>query len=172
MIPEQVAAIDPDVVCYTEVVRSLVPAGQCIEADPDYGYSNEGCRGQGPHRPYCRLARTCHFDHPDRPTSRRRWNKTLRSRWRRCFPGTLPIEWSTSATPLWILKVSRLSQPGAETLNPAETAGTHSTPALTNRFIESGVALRFPPQSMMEKSQINRFSGCQKLRGHSYSRSA
>ncbi len=44
LILEQVAAIDPDVVCYTEIVRSLVPEGHCIEADSDYGYSNEDGR--------------------------------------------------------------------------------------------------------------------------------
>ena len=44
LILGQVAAIAPDVVCYTEVVRALVPAGHCIEAESDYGYSNEGGR--------------------------------------------------------------------------------------------------------------------------------
>lgn len=44
LILEQIAAIDPDVACYTEVVRSMVPAGHMIEADPDYGYPNGGER--------------------------------------------------------------------------------------------------------------------------------
>jgi endonuclease/exonuclease/phosphatase family metal-dependent hydrolase len=44
LIVEQVASMNPDVVCYTEVVRALVPEGHSIESDPDYGYSNEGGR--------------------------------------------------------------------------------------------------------------------------------
>ena len=44
LIREQVAALNLDVICFTEVVRALVPAGHHIEADPDYGYPNEGGR--------------------------------------------------------------------------------------------------------------------------------
>lgn len=44
MIRERIAEIDPDVVCYTEVVRAIVPEGYRIEADPDYGYPNDGTR--------------------------------------------------------------------------------------------------------------------------------
>lgn len=43
-IQDQIKAIDPDVVCYTEVVRNLVPDGHRIEARADYGYSNSGER--------------------------------------------------------------------------------------------------------------------------------
>lgn len=39
-----VAAIDADIVCYTEVVRTMVLAGHSIESDPDYGYQNDGSR--------------------------------------------------------------------------------------------------------------------------------
>ena len=41
LILEQIAAMDPDVVCYTEVLRNLVPDGHCIEGEADYGYSNK-----------------------------------------------------------------------------------------------------------------------------------
>ncbi len=37
-------ALDPDVICFTEVVRNLIPEGYRIEADPDYGYSHHGER--------------------------------------------------------------------------------------------------------------------------------
>jgi hypothetical protein len=44
LIADCIAEIDPDVACYTEVVRSIVPDGHTIEADPDYGYPNGGDR--------------------------------------------------------------------------------------------------------------------------------
>ena len=44
LIQEQVATLDPDVCCYTEVVRTLIPEGSCLDADPDYGYPNKGGR--------------------------------------------------------------------------------------------------------------------------------
>jgi hypothetical protein len=44
LIQEQVATLDPDVRCYTEVVQTLIPEGSCLDADPDYGYPNKGGR--------------------------------------------------------------------------------------------------------------------------------
>lgn len=44
LIQEVIAALDADTVCYTEVVRSMIPEGQSIESDPDYGYPNDGGR--------------------------------------------------------------------------------------------------------------------------------
>lgn len=44
LLQEQVAAIDADTVCYTEVVRTMVPEGHSIGSDPDYGYPNDGGR--------------------------------------------------------------------------------------------------------------------------------
>lgn len=44
LIQERVAAIDADVVCHTEVVRTMIPEGHSIESHPDYGYPNEGGR--------------------------------------------------------------------------------------------------------------------------------
>jgi exonuclease III len=44
LIQEQVAAIDADTVCYTEVVQTMIPGGHFIESDPDYGYPNNGGR--------------------------------------------------------------------------------------------------------------------------------
>lgn len=41
LIRKRIAEADPDVVCYTEVIRSTLPdEGFMIEANPDYGYSN------------------------------------------------------------------------------------------------------------------------------------
>ncbi len=42
LITEQIRQLDPDVVCYTEIIRSFIPEGYSIEANPDYGYSNTG----------------------------------------------------------------------------------------------------------------------------------
>jgi endonuclease/exonuclease/phosphatase family metal-dependent hydrolase len=44
LIREQIAAVSADVVCYTEVVRTMIPEGHSIESDPDYGYPNDGGR--------------------------------------------------------------------------------------------------------------------------------
>ena len=44
LILERIAAIAPDVACYTEVVREMVPEGHHIEADSDYGYPHQGDR--------------------------------------------------------------------------------------------------------------------------------
>jgi hypothetical protein len=44
LIQAQVAAIGADMVCYTEVDRTLVPDGHSIESNPDYGYPNDGER--------------------------------------------------------------------------------------------------------------------------------
>lgn len=38
LINALVSEIDPDVICYTEINRDMVPAGHIIEADADYGY--------------------------------------------------------------------------------------------------------------------------------------
>lgn len=43
IIRNRIAEADPGVVCYTEVIRSIVPGeGYRIEADPDYGYGDKG----------------------------------------------------------------------------------------------------------------------------------
>jgi exonuclease III len=44
LIQGQVAALDPDVVCFTEVSRSMILDGHPIESNPDYGYPNDGDR--------------------------------------------------------------------------------------------------------------------------------
>jgi hypothetical protein len=44
LIQATVAALDADTVCYTEVVRTMIPEGYSIEAEPDYGYPNDGDR--------------------------------------------------------------------------------------------------------------------------------
>ena len=44
LIQALVAAIDADTVCYTEVVRTMVPEGHSIESEPDYGYPHDGGR--------------------------------------------------------------------------------------------------------------------------------
>lgn len=42
IISRKIAEIDPDVVCYTEVLRSVLPEGFTIESNADFGYSNTG----------------------------------------------------------------------------------------------------------------------------------
>ena len=44
IIQQMIAEEDPDVVCYTEVIRTILPEGHIIEADADYGYSKTGDR--------------------------------------------------------------------------------------------------------------------------------
>ena len=44
LIQEEITRHDPDVICFTEVVRNMVPAGYSIEADSDYGYKHNGGR--------------------------------------------------------------------------------------------------------------------------------
>jgi endonuclease/exonuclease/phosphatase family metal-dependent hydrolase len=44
ILKEIIQEIDPDVVCYTEVVTDFLPNGYIIEADPDYGYPHDGKR--------------------------------------------------------------------------------------------------------------------------------
>ncbi|MDC0088051.1 endonuclease/exonuclease/phosphatase family protein [Akkermansiaceae bacterium] len=44
IIQQMIADEDPDVVCYTEVIRTVLPEGYIIEADADYGYSKTGDR--------------------------------------------------------------------------------------------------------------------------------
>jgi endonuclease/exonuclease/phosphatase family metal-dependent hydrolase len=44
LIHALVAELDADTVCYTEVVRTMIPDGHSIESDPDYGYPNDGGR--------------------------------------------------------------------------------------------------------------------------------
>lgn len=39
LIMEHVVSFGPDVACYTEIVRDLIPEGHVIEGDPDYGYA-------------------------------------------------------------------------------------------------------------------------------------
>ena len=42
LIREIICRIDPDVICYTEVIRSVIQDGYAIEAQADFGYSNTG----------------------------------------------------------------------------------------------------------------------------------
>jgi hypothetical protein len=44
LIQRDIGAVEPEVICYTEVIRNLVPEGHRIEADPDYGYPQNGTR--------------------------------------------------------------------------------------------------------------------------------
>ncbi|MEI6704761.1 MAG: endonuclease/exonuclease/phosphatase family protein [Deltaproteobacteria bacterium] len=44
LIQECITALDPDVICFTETVTSMIPEGYRIESDPDYGYDNHGIR--------------------------------------------------------------------------------------------------------------------------------
>ena len=44
LIREQIASVNADTVCYTEVIQTMVPDGYLIESDPDYGYPNKGER--------------------------------------------------------------------------------------------------------------------------------
>ena len=44
LINKQIVAVDADVICFTEVIRAMVPKGYSIEADADYGYPNDGTR--------------------------------------------------------------------------------------------------------------------------------
>jgi len=44
LIQRCIAALDPDVICFTETVTSMVPEGYRIESDPEYGYDNRGVR--------------------------------------------------------------------------------------------------------------------------------
>ena len=43
-IREAIEEKTADVICYTEVIRDLVPEGHRVEADPDYGYPHNGTR--------------------------------------------------------------------------------------------------------------------------------
>lgn len=43
-IQARIAATNPDVVCYTEVLRHTLPDHHLAEADPDYGYAHPGDR--------------------------------------------------------------------------------------------------------------------------------
>jgi exonuclease III len=40
VIQEQVAKLAPDMVCFTEVNKAMIPEGYVIESDADYGYQN------------------------------------------------------------------------------------------------------------------------------------
>jgi len=44
LIRRQVEATDPDVVCYTEVIRAFAPPGPRVAAAADYGYAHDGER--------------------------------------------------------------------------------------------------------------------------------
>jgi exonuclease III len=44
LIEQEVAQLDPDVICFTETVVSMIPQGHRIEADADYGYEHDGSR--------------------------------------------------------------------------------------------------------------------------------
>ncbi len=43
-IASAIRVVDPEVICYTEVVVGMIPSGHVIEADVDYGYPNNGDR--------------------------------------------------------------------------------------------------------------------------------
>jgi exonuclease III len=43
-ITEKFKEIDPDIACLTEVTEGMIPAGEVLEADPDYGYVQPGDR--------------------------------------------------------------------------------------------------------------------------------
>ncbi len=40
IIQQQVGRLTPDVVCFTEVNKAMIPIGHAIASDPDYGYPN------------------------------------------------------------------------------------------------------------------------------------
>jgi exonuclease III len=44
ILAHTIKELDPDVVCYTEVLIGIIPAGYVIEANSDYGYSHSGDR--------------------------------------------------------------------------------------------------------------------------------
>ena len=44
LIQQEIAQHDPDVMCITEAVVSIMPLGHSIEADSDYGYEHDGSR--------------------------------------------------------------------------------------------------------------------------------
>lgn len=44
LMQEQIKRINPDVICFTEIVRDFIPGGYCIEANSDYGYLHSGDR--------------------------------------------------------------------------------------------------------------------------------
>lgn len=44
IIQEEIRKVDPDVVCYTEIIRTVLHGGHSIEASSDYGYANTGDR--------------------------------------------------------------------------------------------------------------------------------
>ena len=43
-ITDKFKEIDPDIACLTEVTEGMIPAGEVLEADPDYGYIQPGDR--------------------------------------------------------------------------------------------------------------------------------
>jgi endonuclease/exonuclease/phosphatase family metal-dependent hydrolase len=45
-IREIIQDIDPDVVCYTEVTKGMIPEGHFIQSGADYGYKNHGNRSK------------------------------------------------------------------------------------------------------------------------------
>ncbi len=71
IIREIIAKADPDVVCYTEVIRANLPTeGYAIESDPDYGYTNTGERRKAilwSKHPWSELDR---LDDPSLPSGR------------------------------------------------------------------------------------------------------
>ena len=44
LMQKGISEVDPDVVCYTEVIRTVLPEGHAVEASADYGYPNTGDR--------------------------------------------------------------------------------------------------------------------------------
>jgi hypothetical protein len=44
LIRAEIARHDPDVLCVTEAVVSMLPEGHIIESDPNYGYAHDGSR--------------------------------------------------------------------------------------------------------------------------------
>ncbi len=43
-ISEKFKALNPDIACLTEITEGMIPAGEVLKADPDYGYSQPGDR--------------------------------------------------------------------------------------------------------------------------------
>lgn len=41
-IGEKFRQLDPEVACFTEITEGMIPAGEVLEADPDYGYPQPG----------------------------------------------------------------------------------------------------------------------------------
>ena len=43
-ITQKIGELDPDVSCLTEITEALIPEGEVLRSDLDYGYENKGDR--------------------------------------------------------------------------------------------------------------------------------